>query len=467
MRSALGGLVVGAVLAIAATASALPVELRDSNGTRYNINTAVNPLLADSTASGAITDATYTKPVTVTSYWIGFTPFFGFTTVYTVQYQIDIPLKNAFDGFNGLLITAVNGVNLPNPIVFNTGEGLLAEDCSQGGKNRQLTFQTQTVPAFDLALTRKVFVPNNDEFARWLNIVTNTGTETRNITLTLRGLLGSGSDTRVTATSTGGSTVTAQDNWFATAQQTAANNRSTQPRMGYVVQGDGAPSRASLAIGSLGQTVFNYPITLNPGQTAIVLTYVTVQGSSKHAKKVAENVAALPSKAIACMTQNELAQVVNFAPLTVPVTKKAQIKLNFKKTGKDEITWKGTATIGAGIPLTGIVVNIDVGGAAASFTLNKKGKANLGGGTKFQLDANLKDGVTKAGDTKFNFTLKGDFQETLASFGLTNADADNVPVEVPVSFSVVPPGQPPRTFVTTQAFTWKATAGKKGTAKNQ
>ncbi|MCW5889398.1 MAG: hypothetical protein KIT14_02475 [bacterium] len=467
MRSALGGLVMGAVLAIAATAAALPVELRDSNGTRYHINTAVNPLLDDSTASGAITDATYTKPVTVTSYWIGFTPFFGFTTVYTVQYKVDIPLTNAFNGFNGLLVSAVNGVNLPNPIVFNTGEGLLAEDCPQNGKNRQLTFQTQNVPAFDLALTRKVFVPNNDEFARWLNVVTNTGTTERSVTLTLRGLLGSGSNTRVTSTSTGGSSVSAADNWFATAQQTPANNRSLQPRMGFVVQGDGAPSRASIAIGSQGQTVFNYPVTLAPGASALLLTYVTVQGSSKHAKKVAENVVTLPSKAIACMTQNELAQVVNFAPLTVPVTKNAQIKLNFKKQGKDEITWKGTVNVGAGIPLTGIVITVDVGGATGVFTLNKQGKSNLGGGNKLHLNANLKQGVTKAGDTKFNFTLKGDFQGSLASYGLTNATAKNVPVAVPVTFTVTPPEQAARGFGTTQAFTWKATEGKSGTAKSQ
>lgn len=466
MRSALGGLVVGAVLAVAATAFALPVELKDSNGTRYNINTAVNPLLDDSTASGSITDATYTKPVTVTSYWYGYT-IFGFTTYYTVQYKVEVPLTNAFQGFNGLLVSAVNGVNLPTPVVFNTGEGLLAEDCPQDGKNRQLTFQTQNVPAFDLQLTRKVFVPNNDEFARWLNIVTNTGSTERTVTLTLRGLLGSGDSTRVTATSTGGSGVSSADNWFATAQQTAANNRSLQPRLGFVVQGDGAPSRASVAIGSVGQTVFNYPVTLAPGASAILLTYVTVQGSSKQAKKVASNVATLPSKAIACMTQTELAQVVNFAPLTAPVTKNSQIKLNFKKTGKDQVTYKGTVNLGAGIPLTGIVVNVDVGGAAGSFTLNKQGKANLGGGVKFALNADLKNGVTKAGDTKFNFTLKGDFQTSLASFGLTNADAKNVPVSVPISFSVVPPGQAPRNFSTTQAYTWKATAGKSGTAKSQ
>jgi hypothetical protein len=81
-----------ALLGSATVASALPITLKDSNGTRYNINTAVDPLGLDSNASGAVTDATFQKPVTVTSYFVGFTPFFGFTTVYTIQRQVNVPL---------------------------------------------------------------------------------------------------------------------------------------------------------------------------------------------------------------------------------------------------------------------------------------------------------------------------------------------------------------------------------------
>ena len=60
----------------------MPIVLRDSNGTRYNINNDVPFLTSTSLASGAVTDATFQKPVTVTSYFVGFT-FFGFTTVAT------------------------------------------------------------------------------------------------------------------------------------------------------------------------------------------------------------------------------------------------------------------------------------------------------------------------------------------------------------------------------------------------
>jgi hypothetical protein len=129
------------------TAAALPIELRDENGSRYQVNTDVDPLITQSTASGALTDATFNKPVTVTSYWIGFTPWFGFTTVYTVQYQLNVPLTNAFAGFNGLLVTAVDGTPLGVPLVFNPGDIPAGQDCMQQDKNRQIIFASQDFPA--------------------------------------------------------------------------------------------------------------------------------------------------------------------------------------------------------------------------------------------------------------------------------------------------------------------------------
>ena len=97
--TAVRGAAIAAALAVASLASALPIELKDSNGTRYNVNTDVDPLVTLSNASGALTNATYDKPVTVTSYYIGVTPWFGFLTTYTVQRQVDVPLTPAFNGF--------------------------------------------------------------------------------------------------------------------------------------------------------------------------------------------------------------------------------------------------------------------------------------------------------------------------------------------------------------------------------
>lgn len=451
------------VVTCASLARALPVDLKDQNGTRYNINTAVAPLITNSEASGSVSDATYNKPVTVTSYFIGLTPFGWFFTTYTQQRTVNVPLTNAFLGFNGFTLSGFNGAALPAQIVYNPGTGLASEDCASNGKNRQLNFQPQPLSNLNLTLTRQVYVPDNADWVRWLNIVTNTGSAATQVGITLQGLLGSGNQTKVASTSTGDSTVTAQDLWFTTAQSVPQGQTSLQPRIGFVVQGPGATTPVrSLGINSIGQAIATYTPTIQPGQSAIVMTFVTVQGNNKQVKNTVEGLVAnpLPSKAIKCMTQQQLKDVVNFEPITPPIFKSATITLNFNKVGKDTIAWKGKVTIAQGISLQGLPLTVDVGGITQSFILNKKGQGNNGGGNKFALNADLKNGLTKAGTYGFNFNLKGSFQEVMATYGLTNATVKNVPVTIPYGFAVGSAGQ----FAADQPFTYKAKTGKQGTA---
>ncbi len=458
----LRGVVAAIALALGTGALALPVELKDQNGSRYLINTAVDPLFALSDASGAVTNASYLLPVTVTSYFIGFTPWFGFTTVYTVQQEVNFPLTNGFNGFNGLLIQAVNGEAPPAPLVFNPGSALAADECPQGNKNRQLVFPTQTFGPQNLTVTRKVFVPNNNNFVRWLNVVTNTGSEPAQVAISLRGLLGSGSSTRLTATSSGDSSLGANDQWFTTAQIVPQGTPSRQPRIGFLFQGTSPQSQAtSVGINSLGQAAVTFTPTIAPGQSAIVMTFATVQGNTKQAKSKMENLLGLPSIAIKCMSQQELAQVVNFPPITPPTIKKATISLNFKKADQDTINVNGKVTIGAGITLRDLPITVDVGGVTQNFILNKKGKADDGGGDKFSLEPTLKNGVTVAGTVKFSFQLKGDFKSTLEPYGLVDATVKNVPVSVPITFAT-----PNAEYGLNQPLTYKAKQGKSGTAKS-
>jgi hypothetical protein len=473
MRSALTGSL-AAVFAVASLASALPVELKDSNGTKYQVNTQVVPLGALSNASGALTNATFTKSVTVTYYYVGFTPWFGFLTTYTTQHQVNVPLQPAFGdhdvnpstgGFNSLLITAVNGQKLAAPLVFNPGQALAGQECpDSNGKNKQLDFASQTFSAQNLTLARKVYVPSNQEWARWLNIVTNTGSASTQVTITLLGLIGSGSATQVVTTSSGDNSLTIGDLWFTT-QQNVSN--SLEPSIGYVVQGPGATTPVSnLGISTTstppGKAAFSYTTTIPGGGAAIVMTFVTVQGKTKAAKNTCNDIVTnpLPSSAIKCMSEQELSQVVNFEHITPPELKNATVKLKFNKTGQDTAQWKGKITIGAGISLKGLPVTVNFGGVMQSFTLSKGGSANNGGGNKFNLSAKLKNGVTKAGTYNFSFNLKGDLQTALAQYGLTNAAADNVAVSIPLTMTAGP-GE----YAVDQPFTYNATAGKSGTAK--
>src|SRR5437660_5373009 len=289
-------LVTVSLLAVAALARALPIQLTDTNSTRYNVNTQVAPLITASDASGALTNATYTKADTVTNYYVVFTLF-------------------------------------------------------------------------------------------------------------------GGSSTQVIATSTGDTSLGAQDLWFTTAQSVPQGTTSFQPRIGYVVQNTGGATPASaVGINSLGQAAFTFTPTIPAGGTVIVMTFVTVQGKSSQTKSTCEDIVAnpLPSDAIKCMSEQELAEVVNFPKITPPTLKNATVKLKFNKTGQDTVQWKGKVTVGAGISLQGLPITVDFGGVTQSFLLSKSGSANDGGGNKFDLQAQLSNGLTKAANGKFSFNLKGD-----------------------------------------------------------
>lgn len=452
-------LAVGACLLLGATvASALPIELKDGADTKYFINTDVDPDIDMSLASGAVTNATYTKTVTVTSTFFRET-IFGFITTYTVQFEITEPLTPAFLGFNGLTVLGVNGVNLADPLTYNPGEPLASEECFQNNANRQLVFPVQTFPEHNLSLQRKVFVPHNDEYVRWLNIVTNTGSAEATYEIRLVGRLASASNTQVTHTSDGNSSLNDGDTWFTTAQVLPENERSFQPRLGFVVQGENATSPvSSIGTTSAGQLASNYTVTVPAGQSVILLTYATVQGKTSEAKSKASNLVTLPSKAVTCMSEQELQQVVNFAPITPPDTKKLTVKLHFNKTAADTVQWKGSVDIGAGITLTQLPVTVDVAGVTQNFLLNKKGKGNDGNGNSFTLKAKLANGVTQAGPTNFIIKLKGDYQTALASYGWVDETVNDVAVDAPLSIAV-PNGQ----FNVDQAFTYSAKQGKTGT----
>jgi len=191
------------------------------------------------------------------------------------------------------------------------------------------------------------------------------------------------------------------------------------------------------------------------------LTFTSVQGNFKQAKSTMENLIDLPSATLNCMDEQELTQVVNFAPISQPKIKSSTITLKFNKTGQDTVVVKGKIELAGGISLAGLPLTVDVGGATASFLLNKSGDANDGSGNKFQLNVSLKNGVTKQGSYQFTANLKGSFQAALASYGLTNATVKNVPVTVPLSLTAGP-----NTYATGLGLKYTATAGKKGTAKS-
>src|SRR5262249_32291762 len=118
------------------------------------------------------------------------------------------------------------------------GKAAITTECPgpMTSTKRQVVFNDQTIG--NLHVSRKVFVPDNDSFARWLNIVTNVGSGTEHVAVSTSCNLGSDSNTRIVTTSDGDANVTVADTWVTTFQNFSGTTTS-DPRLGHVLQGPG------------------------------------------------------------------------------------------------------------------------------------------------------------------------------------------------------------------------------------
>lgn len=329
------------------------VALIDAGGLEWLVNTNIT-FTTSSSASGAASEASFTQAVVATT-------SAGGTTVSA--------LNDAFDGYNAL---CVNGSGLLGPCVTSSPDYIMYNqnltatleclDPISGTIRQQVSLNPQTVYT-DVVASRKVFVPVNDEFGRWMNIFTNTGTIPRTITMVASNNLGSDADTVLDATSSGEITPTATitDTWVTSFQAYSAGT-SSDPRLGHVLQGPNAPvplSGISFVDGE-DNPYWAYTFELAPGETKIILNFATGQPSRADAQAKAAELIGLPANALQCMTSQELSQVANFllpadlsasidAPATVefgnPITYAATITNNGPAIAQDLVV---TVTLPAG-----------------------------------------------------------------------------------------------------------------------
>ena len=285
------------------------ISLIDQAGVKYFINTDIT-FSTSSSASGAMSEASYTHAVAATT-------LNGGTTMST--------LNDAFDGYNTLCLSLNNTVascqtGNANFVIYNkNGAASLDGTCN----DRQVIFPTQV--AGNISMSRRVYVPDNDSYARWLNVFTNTGSSAQTVTAVIANNLGSDSNTVITASSTGSTTSPINDTsekWVATFQNYSGTTTS-DPRLGHVLEGAGATvplAGLNFANGD-DNPYWGYTFTVQPGQTRIIMNFVTAQPSKAGAAAQAARLAGLPADATDCITPTELTSVANFvaAPAAPPV----------------------------------------------------------------------------------------------------------------------------------------------------
>ena len=279
--------------------------LVDLSGLKYFINTNIT-FSTSSSASGAMSEASYTHAVAATT-------LNGGTTAST--------LNDTFDGYNTMCLSLDNSVATcetgnANFAIYNKN-GPATTECTgaTSGVNRQVVFPTQT--SGSIAMSRKVFVPDNDSFARWLNYFTNTGATAQTVTMVVANNLGSDSNTIITNSSTGSTASPFNDasaTWVSTFQNYSGTT-SSDPRQAAVLQGPGATvplAGINFANGD-DNPFWGYTFTLQPGQTGIIANFVAVAPSKAAAAAKAASLVSLPANTLQCMTPAEQGQLLNFA----------------------------------------------------------------------------------------------------------------------------------------------------------
>jgi hypothetical protein len=273
-------------------------RLVDASGLEYFINTNIS-YETTASASGAMSEASFTGPVQATT-------SAGGTVAST--------LSDAFDGYNSLWFsqTLTGPAETGNAayVAYN-GNGSASLDSACAG--RRVVFPNQAI--YGLTVSRRVFVPANDSFARWETILTNPTAAPITVNVISANDLGSDTNTLIDSTSSGDATATTADTWVTTWQNWSGTT-SSDPRLAHVLWGPGGtgPSVVNFTDGD-DSPYWTFHVVVPANQTRILLHFVTGHPSKAAARAKATQLAANPltANAAACLNEIELTEIVNFA----------------------------------------------------------------------------------------------------------------------------------------------------------
>lgn len=273
-------------------------ELIDAAGVTYFINTDL-PFSTTSSGSGAATDAVFSGPVNADTSGGG---------------SVSTTLDDAFNGYNSLCVSltgATGPCTLADPTNYTlyTQNGQASLECD----NRQVINPAQTIGS--IQVQRKIFVPANDQFARWVSIFTNTGGGSQSVTAVIVNNLGSQENTTIVSSSNGNATAELTDGWITTDGNFIGLD-ATDPRLGHIIQGPGARTPVSSLTFPAGLEAdlptWAYTFTLAAGETKVIANYVTVQATRPAAIAQSQAIAGLGGAALDCLTPAERSNIVNF-----------------------------------------------------------------------------------------------------------------------------------------------------------
>jgi Ca2+-binding RTX toxin-like protein len=312
----------------------------------------------------------------------------GFLWDITTNGSISNGSSDAFDGaFN---LTNVSGS-------FTTGEG---ED-----SDREVVIGEFT--SGNIRIVRKIYVSPTEGFARFLEVVTNTGAVAETFSLGLRSNLGSDSSTTA-FTSSGDVVFDTADQWIVTD-----DGVGNDPAVAHVIGAFGGQTPAS-ANRSGDIVTYAFDLNLAPGETKSVMHFGVQANTQAEAEAIAATLLVPDSLALAGMSSDEQAQVVNF-PFGNPV-----LPLNLVGTAFSDVLEGGTLDdVIDGAAGSDVLYGRDgddnlLGGAGRDFIFGGSGDDTIEGGTEDDMAYGGAGADTLSGGGGNDFLDGGDEDDALA-----------------------------------------------------
>lgn len=218
-----------------------------------------------------------------------------------------------------------NAQNPGNRDVFNGGASALrvAGQAFTGDNSatleigrRQFSIR-QTTPIAGLNVTRKVFVPRNGYFARYLEILENPSASAVSVPLTLSTTY-AGGDTRIITTASGDDVLSAGDSADAWAilddsQDVDPFISYSAPATAFVISGEGGVLRPdSISFASNAVQVGWSTVTVPAGGRVVLLHFEVQQVNRAGTRAAVDRLMQLPPEAVQSLSPSERAAMANF-----------------------------------------------------------------------------------------------------------------------------------------------------------
>lgn len=268
------------------------------NHLKWFINTNIT-FSTTSSASGAASEGEFTQAVNATTSAGG---------------TVASSLSDAFDGHQSLFVDVAGthqATTSPNNVYNKTGAAPTADaNCP----TEEYLFPVKSMQGLDVS--RTVFVPADQNYARWINTFHNPTPDPITIATGSGNNLGSDANTILTNSTNGDTTADLTDTWVA-SMQNYSGTTSSDVRLANVIQGPGAsvaPTSFNFVAGD-DNPYWSWDITVQPGETVSIMNFVVGTATKADAAATAAKLAALDptTRAADCIDLSATGTIVNFA----------------------------------------------------------------------------------------------------------------------------------------------------------